>query len=372
MKAWRQQVLDSENSKPQKIRNFMASNHRQTTLKFRVFSYWTSLLKRKSAVISIFSHFTRIFNVSVFQKWRKTAIFEKMREVSLEKQLLKFKLNLTFQKLKSFYLQRKIIKFFRLRQFFSKWKQGFQFRRVYWPKKLFEMNRKKQIFDTLRKNVEINNKKIEIAKFLQEFKRKRIVRAFFKQMVINVNHSKKIDFARLCREYKLKKIVWKGLLMRVYRKKLRGKQNRIADRFRQEKYGKSVGFDKKMVREHLIFKVFSVLKTHFLRKKAEESIVHRFKIFRRRRILRKHLEKWFDKLEGLKKLKTKKTASIYAIDLKSYQTPKFDNFGKSASRLKESKGEENDRENNSSYANWLKEYEENEKYMKFLLVEKKV
>jgi len=354
----------------------MALNHRKNTLKFRVFSYWSLLLKRKSGLFKLISHFARIFNIGVFQKWRKHVALEEIKEITIEKSLGKFRLNVAFQKLKGWFLQRKIIRVFRLKRTFLGWRQGFLFRTKYWPFKLSQMNRKKQVFEVLKTNIALRRKKAEIIGFLMNFRRKKLFRALFKTIVIRINLRKKLEFSRLLKQYKLKKAVFKAILTRTYLRKLRSKQMRIAEKFRFEKLEnrkKIRFFEETLEKEHVVFKVFSILKTNFLRKKAEEAIFQRFGLLRKRKIQRKYLEKW---INGYFKGKKRKEANLYSIDLKKYQTPKFEYLkkneevlSKNESLLKESRYNLNNSKENS-YGNWLKEYEENEKYMNRMLEDK--
>ena len=147
--------------------------------------------------------------------------------------------------------------------------------------------------------------------------------------------------------------------MKVFLRKLKEKQIKIADRFNKEinarKMKKSCE-EMPLKKELVFFKVFSMLKSNFLRKKAKESVIERFYLMRRRKNIRKLFSVWLEKCGKLKK----KTPNLYNIDLGKYQiqTPKFQMPGFAKNSMKE---EEN--ENSKSYGYWLKEYEENEKFM---------
>ena len=365
MKQWRNQVIESENTKKQKIQNFMALNHRKNTVKFKVFWAWSRRKVQKTALNTIISYFSRSFNQNTLQKWRKMVYYENFRLNEIQNHLNKFITNLAFQRLKGWYLQKKIIKGFQKRRVFSKWKDGFMFRRLYWPKKLREMNLKKTVFKALKGQKVLRENKNKIDRYLQLFKRRKIFKVFLKECVKMMNLRKKQEFIILSRELKLKTQIFRIFVAHLFKKKLKEKQMKLALKFDEERIKQKlqISYEERVMRkEHILYHVFSILKTNYLKKKALKTVFERFETLRKRKTKRKLFNIWLEKHNKIfSKGKKLELPDIYTIDFNKYQTPKFQ-IPQLSSKLNKNLKESKD-SNTSSYGYWLKQYEENEKFM---------
>lgn len=367
MKQWKEQVIESENTKKQKIHNFMAINHRRNTMKYRVFLVWSQRKFKRKAMNTIVSHMSRCLNEKIIQKWRNYVYYKSFKIEEVKNYLITFHKNLTFQKLKGYYLQEKIIKSFQKKKIFSKWKEGFVFRRIYWPSKLKDFNLKKKVFKAFIENKIMKINKSKIQQYLKIFHKRKMFKIFLKECVKMMALKKKTEYLIMTREIRIKKKLLKILSTNRLKKKLREKQMKIAIKFHaRKKFNIYERSEENIFRnENLFFKVFSFLKTNLYRKKVNDTIFERFILLRERKMKKQLFNVWYEKHIKLFE-KNRKIPNLYEIDLGKYQTPKFQI--PHITFLKESVSSNLNKSSNSF---WLKQYEENEKYMNELLMDKK-
>lgn len=349
----------------------MAANHWKNQTKFKVFSIWKKRKSKNAALNVLISCLARKLNFKVIQKWKNFVVYQDFILKEAKKNLNKFLKNSTFQKLKGFFLQEKIIRSFKVKLIFSNWKNGFLFRRKYWPLKLYQLNLKRKALTGFINKKLISIKKNKIKDWVELFRERNLYKIFFKNCVKSISLKKKYEFFILKKEIKRTKNVFRILLRNCMEQKLKSKKLKIADRFHKQK--KMEAFKKKnnhLSHDIIIFKVFSLLKSNYIRKNAHKIIYQRFQSFRRRKILRKMLCLWLTKYEEKTLGKDKKVPNLYEFNLEKYQiqTPKFQipHITQNFQNLMESSSNSN----LSSHASWLKQYEENEKYMLNLLSEK--
>ena len=217
---------------------------------------------------------------------------------------------------------------------------------------------------------DLQTKKQRIKHCVDSFWIKKQYKLFIRECVKLVALRKKYEYLVIAREIQLRKKVFNAIRTHNFKKKLKYKQFKIARRFHEETLKRKRKIHGTLTPELLIFRVFSILKSNYLRKNAEKMIANRLQAFRRRKTLRKMFDYWEKQCEKPANFKrgTKKIApNLYEFDFRKYDTPNFQIpfLNKSSNSLKESKNS-----NISSYASWLQQYEENEKYMLNLLSEK--
>eukprot|EP01017_Pseudomicrothorax_dubius_P035271 TRINITY_DN4916_c0_g1_i7.p1 TRINITY_DN4916_c0_g1~~TRINITY_DN4916_c0_g1_i7.p1 ORF type:complete len:767 (+),score=84.20 TRINITY_DN4916_c0_g1_i7:96-2396(+) len=304
----RDQVIENENTKQQKIMILTALNHRKIYLRSVCFLNWKKLISSIKGFRILLPIIQRRFSHKYLRKWLHVAKFDRNKVELFIEERNHFERARIFTGLKKWVIQERILQLFQKKILFARWKSSHYFSKVY-PTKFYNFKLMKKALLSFKgyfeKVIWKARKTIRSAR-VNESRELRLKKLVFNELKKSFQYSHEIEqlnseFLKYHYRYILKANFKKWKEYRYYRH-LKRHKNYLANQYYVQRISKS---RKKIKLKNAIFDLttqakailalcFTYLRALSLKKQNRKIIQKKLSDLRRRRQEKSYFRTWYN------------------------------------------------------------------------------